>query len=64
MCVDKTGNQRFTFALDGFGGSGFLNLPDLLNDSIVVDADRCVSENLTLGVLCDDPVAIFQEESQ
>ncbi len=64
MCIDETGNQRFTFAVDGFGRSGFLNLSDLLNEAIVVDADRCVSEDLAVGILCDDPVAIFQEQSQ
>ncbi len=64
MCVDETRNQHLAVAVDGFGRSGFLNLSDFLNDSVVVDADRCVSENFAVGVLCDYPVAIFQKESQ
>ena len=61
--IDQTWNQHFSPTIDRLASLMPSARAHLLNGSIIVHADKGVSEDVSSGVLGDDPVAIFQEES-
>ena len=64
MRVDQTWNQHFAATIDNLVLSGPLSYAHVPNGSLVINANRGVPENLSISVLCDNPVAFFQEESR
>ena len=64
MRIDEAWYQHLASAVDTLGVPRFLNLSNILNDSIITNAYRGVSENLAVRVLGDNPVTVLQEESQ
>ncbi len=64
MRVDQTRNQHFASTIDDLVLSGGLSYAHVPNGSTVINTNRGVPENLSIRVLCDNPVASFQEESR
>ena len=64
MRVDEARNQHFTSTIDNLVLSGPLSYARVPNGSTVIDANRGVAVNLSIGVLGDNPVALFQEQSR
>src|SRR5207253_1476182 len=63
MRVDQTRNQHLTSTINNLVLYGPLSYAHVPNGSTLINANRGVPKNLSIGVLGDNPVAPFQEQS-